>query len=82
MTGVQTCALPILAMLKVAKQLKEKKLQSHLLLQVHDELLLEVAPDEMMIVSALVVDAMQQAVELNVPLEVSTASGVNWYEAK
>jgi DNA polymerase I len=70
------------AMLKVAKQLKEKKLKSHLLLQVHDELLLEVAPEEMNIVSALVVDAMQEAVELNVPLEVSTACGVNWYEAK
>jgi DNA polymerase-1 len=70
------------AMLKVAKQLKEKKLLSHLLLQVHDELLLEVAPGEMDIVKELVVDAMQQAVELNVPLEVSTAFGVNWYEAK
>jgi DNA polymerase-1 len=70
------------AMLKVAKQLKEKKLLSHLLLQVHDELLLEVAPDEMEVVKELVVNAMQEAVELNVPLEVSTASGVNWYEAK
>ncbi|PKM69260.1 MAG: DNA polymerase I [Firmicutes bacterium HGW-Firmicutes-19] len=70
------------AMLKVAKQLKEKKLQSHLLLQVHDELLLEVAPKEMDAVKQLVVQAMQEAVSLNVPLEVSTAFGVNWYEAK
>jgi DNA polymerase-1 len=70
------------AMLKVAQQLKEKKLQSHLLLQVHDELLLEVASGEMDAVKQLVVKAMQEAVSLNVPLEVSTAFGVNWYEAK
>lgn len=70
------------AMLKVAQQLKEKKLQSHLLLQVHDELLLEVASGEMDTVKQLVVKAMQEAVSLNVPLEVSTAFGVNWYEAK
>jgi DNA polymerase-1 len=70
------------AMLNVAKGLKEKKLTSHLLLQVHDELLLEVAPGEMEVVSALVVNAMQEAVKLNVPLEVSTAYGDNWYEAK
>jgi DNA polymerase-1 len=70
------------AMLKVAKQLKQKQLQSHLLLQVHDELLLEVAPHEMDIVKSLVVEAMQQAVQLNVPLEVSTAVGDTWYEAK
>ena len=70
------------AMLNVAKLLKEKKLKSRLLLQVHDELLLEVAPGEMEAVSALVVNAMQDAVKLNVPLEVSTAHGDNWYEAK
>jgi DNA polymerase I len=70
------------AMLKVAQQLKEKKLQSHLLLQVHDELLLEVAFGEMDIVKDLVVMAMQEAVQLNVPLEVSTAYGDSWYEAK
>jgi DNA polymerase-1 len=70
------------AMLNVALQLKQKKLQSHLLLQVHDELLLEVAPHEMDIVKSLVVEAMQQAVQLNVPLEVSTAIGDTWYEAK
>lgn len=70
------------AMLKVAQQLKEKKLQSHLLLQVHDELLLEVAFGEMDIVKDLVVMAMQEAVQLDVPLEVSTAYGDSWYEAK
>jgi DNA polymerase I len=70
------------AMLKVAQQLKEKNLQSHLLLQVHDELLLEVAFGEMDIVKDLVVMAMQEAVQLDVPLEVSTAYGDSWYEAK
>ncbi|MBV1708720.1 MAG: DNA polymerase I [Erysipelothrix sp.] len=70
------------AMLKVAQQLKEKKLKSHLLLQVHDELLLEVASGEMDIVKDLVVKAMQEAVQLDVPLEVSTAYGDSWYEAK
>ncbi len=70
------------AMIQVAKKLKQRQLKSHLLLQVHDELLLEVAPDETDEVTNLVVEAMQQAVSLDVPLEVSTAIGSTWYEAK
>ena len=70
------------AMIQVAKQLKHRGFKSHLLLQVHDELLLEVPPDELNEVKTLVVEAMQQAVSLRVPLEVSTAWGSSWYEAK
>jgi len=67
-----------IAMLRVHEQLAAEKLRSRMLLQVHDELVLEVAPGEQHAVEHLVRSAMCGAYELDVPLEVSVGVGVNW----
>ena len=69
------------AMLKVDADLTERGLRSRLLLQVHDELVLEVAPGELDEVRDLVVDRMYSAIELDVPLDVSTGTGPDWDSA-
>ncbi|WP_241727019.1 DNA polymerase I, partial [Dietzia sp. SLG310A2-38A2] len=69
------------AMLRVDADLDERGLQSRLLLQVHDELVLEVAKGELEEVRELVVDRMYSAIELNVPLDVSTGTGPDWDSA-
>ncbi len=69
------------AMLRCDAALKEAELRSRLLLQVHDELVLEVAPGEEEEVTELVRGAMSGAVELDVPLEVSVGIGRSWQDA-
>jgi len=69
------------AMLQVDRALRERALESRLLLQVHDELVLEVAPGESDEVRTLVVDAMSGAVDLRVPLDVSVGEGPTWEAA-
>jgi DNA polymerase-1 len=69
------------AMLAVDAGLREQGLASRMLLQVHDELLLEVAPGERERVEALVRAAMAGAADLSVPLEVSVGIGHSWHEA-
>ena len=69
------------AMLEVDRDLTERGLRSRLLLQVHDELVLEVAPGELEEVRGLVVDRMYSAIELDVPLDVSTGTGPDWDSA-
>ncbi|MDN4506697.1 DNA polymerase I [Dietzia maris] len=69
------------AMLKVDADLTERRLKSRLLLQVHDELVLEVAEGELDEVRDLVVDRMYSAIELDVPLDVSTGTGPDWDSA-
>jgi len=69
------------AMLRVAAALAEAELSSRMLLQVHDELIFEVAPGELTDVTALVTAAMAGAAELRVPLEVSTGTGRSWADA-
>jgi DNA polymerase-1 len=69
------------AMLRADRALAEQGLRSRLLLQVHDELVLEVAPGEVDEVSALVTQAMSGAVELTVPLDVSIGVGPSWQAA-
>ena len=59
----------------------ERRLRTRLLLQVHDELVLDVADDERTEVERLVRDAMTGAADLRVPLEVSLGVGGNWLEA-
>ncbi|MCV6967042.1 DNA polymerase I [Mycobacterium intermedium] len=66
------------AMIEVAKALKEAGLASRLLLQVHDELLIEIAPGEREQVEKLVRDKMGSAYPLDVPLEVSVGYGRSW----
>ena len=69
------------AMLTVAAELKRVHLQAKLLLQVHDELVLEAPEAEIAAVTQLVRTAMMAAGELAVPLQVDVRSGANWSEA-
>ncbi|NLN88450.1 MAG: DNA polymerase I, partial [Syntrophomonadaceae bacterium] len=69
-----------LAMLKVVAALKERRLRSRLLLQVHDDLVLEVRKDELEETAALVKDCMESAYQLKVPLLVAMKAGSNWYD--
>ncbi len=70
-----------LAMLNVHRRLREEGMASRLLLQVHDELVLEVAPDEAEALEALVRKEMGEAYQLEVPLDVSVGLGRTWDEA-
>jgi DNA polymerase-1 len=68
------------AMVRLDQRLREGKLASRQVLQVHDELVLEVPEDELPIVRELTVETMGHAVELTVPLKVDIAVGKNWME--
>jgi DNA polymerase-1 len=71
-----------LAMIRIHAALAERKLQARMLLQVHDELVFEVPPEELETVEALVRDAMEHVVDLQVPLVVDIGVGPNWLDAK
>ena len=71
-----------IAMIRVRDELAERKLSSRILLQVHDELLLEVAKEEEDIVAKILREEMEKAVILSVKLDVDLHTGENWYEAK
>lgn len=71
-----------IAMIGVNKRLKEQKLKSRLVLQVHDELLIEAHHAEIDIVKEILREEMEQAASLDVPLEIDMHTGNNWYEAK
>jgi DNA polymerase-1 len=70
------------AMIRIHEALRSQKLQGRMLLQVHDELVLEAPPDEVQTVSTIVRGAMEGAAELSVPLVVDLGVGSNWIEAK
>ena len=70
------------AMVQLQSALQNQGLPAQLLLQVHDELVLEVAPDALDTTRELVVQTMENAVQLSVPLAVETGEGANWMEAK
>ena len=69
------------AMLRVQERIDADRLRSRLLLQVHDELVLEVAPGELEQVQGIVVAEMSAAADLTVPLEVSVGLGRSWFDA-
>ena len=69
------------AMLNVDRALREAGVASRMLLQVHDELVLEVGPGERDALEALVRKEMAAAAELTVPLDVSVGTGTSWHEA-
>jgi DNA polymerase-1 len=71
-----------LAMVRLHAELEETRLPARLLLQVHDELVLEVAPEALEEVRTLTRTTMERAVQLRVPLVVETGDGANWMEAK
>jgi DNA polymerase I len=71
-----------LAMIRIHSAIRERGLRSRMLLQVHDELVFEVPPEELETMRALVKDRMEQVVELRVPLVVDIGVGPNWLDAK
>lgn len=83
-TPIQGLAADIMKMAMVAahRRLTQVCLKSRILLQVHDELVLEVTAQEQEQVAALLVDVMENVVELSVPLLVEVHQGKNWAEAK
>ncbi|WP_336760863.1 DNA polymerase I [Paenibacillus sp. USHLN196] len=83
-TPIQGTAADIikLAMVQMDEALRERKLKSRMLLQVHDELVFEVPADELELMKELVPSVMEKALELSVPLKAEVSFGDNWYEAK
>ena len=83
-TPVQGAAADIikLAMNAVYRRLQEEKLSARLILQVHDELIVEAPPEEEASVRAILKDCMENAAQLRVPLVADIQSGHSWYETK
>ena len=83
-TPVQGTAADIikLAMVRVDQALREQKMQSRLILQVHDELLLECPPEEVEKAAELLKSCMENVITLKVPLVAEVHTGKNWAEAK
>lgn len=83
-TPIQGSAADIIkiAMVKVFRELKEKKLKSRLILQVHDELIVETAIEELEEVKDIVKRNMESAAELATPLIAELSTGSTWFEAK
>ena len=71
-----------IAMINVYNRLKTEKLQSKLILQIHDELIIDAPESEKQVVGEILKEEMENAVSLSVPLTVEVSSGKTWYEAK
>ncbi|NLY67582.1 MAG: DNA polymerase I [Tissierellia bacterium] len=80
-TPIQGSAADIIkvAMVKVYKELKRRNLKSKLILQVHDELIIQAHRDEVDLVVNIVKDIMESSVKLDIPLKVDLKVGENWY---
>ena len=83
-TPIQGSAADIIkiAMVKVSRRLKEEGLSAKLILQVHDELIIEAPKNEVQQVKKLLKEEMENAASLKVPLTVSIETGKSWYECK
>ncbi|MGP4071315.1 DNA polymerase I [Piscibacillus sp. B03] len=83
-TPIQGSAADIIkkAMIDVMEKLKASDIKANMLLQVHDELIFEVAKSDLDELNKLVKEAMENTVELNVPLLVEADHGTTWYDAK
>jgi DNA polymerase-1 len=82
--GIQGLAADIfkVALVRLERSLEVSGGSSRLILQVHDEVICEVTPEELDAVTALVLDAMSGAFDLRVPLEVHLSVGDSWAAAK
>ncbi|MDR4022950.1 MAG: DNA polymerase, partial [Eubacteriales bacterium] len=69
-------------MINVHRKIKEMNLKSRLILQVHDELLIEAPENEVETVKEMLKNEMENAAGLNVPMDVDVHSGKSWFEAK
>ncbi|MDO4870394.1 MAG: DNA polymerase I [Bacillota bacterium] len=83
-TPIQGSAADIIkiAMIKVFNALREQKLRSRLILQIHDELIINTYPDEKDTVEKLLIDNMESAYEMAVDLKAELNEGANWYDLK
>jgi DNA polymerase-1 len=83
-TPIQGSAADIikLAMIRIHRRMDESGLKSHMILQVHDELVFDVEPDEAEAVRHMVREEMENAFPLDVPLKVDMAIGPTWFDAK
>ncbi len=83
-TPIQGTAADIMkiAMIDVYRKLKENNLKAKLVLQVHDELIIEAPIEEKEIAQKLLKNCMENAIKLNVPLKAEISEGYNWYELK
>ena len=83
-TPIQGTAADIMkiAMINVNKELKERKINAKIVLQIHDELLLEAKEEDKEIAKEVLKRNMENAMKLDVPLEVEISEGKNWYELK
>ena len=70
------------AMIKLYQEMNKRRMESKMLLQVHDELLFEMPSEELEEVRRLVPEIMSTAIELSIPLKVDIKSGQNWAELK
>ena len=70
-----------LAMVRIQHEIETRRLRARMVLQVHDELVFDVPRDEIEVVRTLVTEAMRNALDLGVPLDVETGVGENWLEA-
>lgn len=82
-TPIQGTAADIIkkAMIDLNQRLKEEQLEARMLMQVHDELILEAPKDEMEILAKVVPEVMENTVKLSVPLKVAYAYGNSWFDA-
>ena len=83
-TPIQGTSADILkkAMVEIYEKFNELNLKSKIILQVHDELIIDAPYEEKEIAKKVIKDIMENTYKLNVPLEVSISEGNNWYEAK
>ena len=83
-TPIQGTAADIIkyAMIRVYDVMRARNLRSRLILQVHDELIVDTVPEELEEVKAILKEQMEHVCEMAVPLKVHTAVGSNWAEAK
>ena len=83
-TPIQGTAADIMkiAMINVAKELKKRGLKSRIVLQIHDELLIETELSEKKQVYEILNECMKNAANLSVPLEVEISEGKSWFQAK
>lgn len=83
-TPIQGTAADVIkiAMIRVDEALEKEGLKTQMILQVHDELILDAPANEIDRVTALLKEAMEKAVSLSIPMDVDLKVGGNWYETK
>ena len=69
------------AMIRIHQEMKQRNLQSKMILQVHDELVFDARKDELEVLKPLVIKHMSGAMKLSVPLDVDINEGTSWFEA-